>query len=112
MAPAPTPAHLAGPALDRPSTVPPAGLRLAALQPLRELSLPRPDEACSGLFPGLDVCPPPLARGGLRLRRAVLWTVVIGAMGLLGYVSWQYAAHARAATPVGELHPLPSPTSW
>ncbi|MCA9704436.1 MAG: hypothetical protein KDK70_01155 [Myxococcales bacterium] len=67
-------------------------------------SLPHPAERCSGLFPALDPLPergpPPLARGTMRLRRAVLLTVVIGATSLLAYASWQRAAHARAAATI------------
>lgn len=100
MAAAPIPRRLTGPALDRSSAIPPAALGVVALRPLGELSLPRPDDQCSGLFPATDVRPPPPARGGLRLRRAVLLTVVVGVAGLMGYVSWQHAAHARTAVQI------------
>ncbi|MEM9455794.1 MAG: hypothetical protein AAGF11_16560 [Myxococcota bacterium] len=68
------------------------------------MSLPRPDSV-SGLFPAFDAHPPPLARSGLRLRRAVLLTVVLGTVSLLAYASWQWmswqrSAQARAVNPV------------
>jgi hypothetical protein len=91
------PPHLGVPSPLAQSSSGPCAL-LLRMSPLAELSVPKPDERCSSLFPALDVRPSPPARSGLRLRRAVLLTVVVGAVSLLGYASWQRAAHAQAAS--------------
>ena len=64
---------------------------------------PPPSDTNSGLFPAVEARPTP-DRRALRLRRAVLMTVVLGAAALLGYASWQRASqdrsHDSAARPV------------
>jgi hypothetical protein len=65
------------------------------VRPFREVTLPRPKDTPSGLFPAVPVRPGPPVGGALRLRRAVALTVVLGTVGLLAYASWQRVAHAR-----------------
>lgn len=62
------------------------------VRPFDRIELEPPSQTSSGLFPALDEEPVPLERGGLRLRRAVLLTIVVGAVGLLAYASWQRAS--------------------
>lgn len=66
------------------------------VRPFDRIELQPPSQTSSGLFPALDEepVPVPVARGGLRLRRAVLLTIVVGAVGLLAYASWQRASRA------------------
>jgi hypothetical protein len=69
------------------------------VRPFREVSVPRPKDTPSGLFPAVPMrLEPPVGRA-LRLRRAVALTVVLGTVGLLAYASWQHAAHARELDP-------------
>ncbi|MEX1369371.1 MAG: hypothetical protein AB1Z98_39955 [Nannocystaceae bacterium] len=89
--PSTTPSSLA--AADLETFASPAGSSLIR----RRLELERPSsEPCSGLFPAVDMVPIPVGRRGIRLRRAVLLTVIIGAMGLLAYGASLRAGHAQA----------------
>ncbi|MEM7155764.1 MAG: hypothetical protein AAF799_23135 [Myxococcota bacterium] len=67
------------------------------VKPFQQIDLqPPPSNKNSGLFPAVAVAPTPPNDRALRLRRAVLLTVVVGGLGLLAYASWQRVAHARA----------------
>ena len=96
MAP-PHPPHSASAAPVELPTSPSRALRLPWVKPPPDVPLPRPTTR-SGMFPEVPVVPP---RAGLGLRRVVLWTVVLGAIGLVCYASWQRAAQARDATVMG-----------
>lgn len=68
------------------------------VKPFQTIDLkPPPSERNSGLFPAVAVAPLPPNDRALRLRRAVLLTVVVGGLSLLAYASWQRVAHARSA---------------
>lgn len=92
--------------LDRPRARRGESSRPLRVRPFREITLPRPKNTPSGLFPAAQLRPEPPVGGALRLRRAVALTVVLGTVSLLVYASWQRAAHARelaelAAAPAG-----------
>lgn len=90
----PTPPSLA---IAEPDSLGPRG-RSMLVRPFSQVELqPPPSDTNSGLFPAVEAGPTPLDRRGLRLRRAVLLTVVLGAMTLLAYASWQRAS--RDASP-------------
>ncbi|MCA9652344.1 MAG: hypothetical protein KC501_20690 [Myxococcales bacterium] len=98
----PTPPSLA---IAEPQQLGPRARELL-VRPLSSIELrPPPSDTNSGLFPALEVGPRPLGRGGRRLRRAVLLTVVLGAIGLMTYAAWQRAAQAR--TPSAVVAPSP-----
>jgi hypothetical protein len=80
--------------LDRPRARRAEASRPLRVRPFREVTLPRPKNTPSGLFPAAQVRPEPPVGGALRLRRAVALTVVLGTVGLLAYASWQRVAHA------------------
>jgi hypothetical protein len=91
--------------LDRPRARRSEGSRPLRVRPFREVTLPRPKNTPSGLFPAAQVRPEPPVGGALRLRRAVALTVVLGTVSLLAYASWQRVAHAH------ELVELATPSS-
>ncbi len=64
------------------------------VRPFREIDVPRPSAATSGLFPEGEITPAAPMRPGLP--RVVLLTVVVGVVGLLAYTSWQRVARAQA----------------